>query len=107
MVVHDLGFIGVAVAPHEANAPLVIDAHTVLALTIAFEPLQSVSRQQCEGSHIRSRVEHVQLSQGLTLDGFESAHDSAAEEALGIRAAERPDHFLTVYCHPVNVKQYG
>jgi len=107
VVIHDLDFVGVAVAPGKAQAPLVIDADTVLALTIALQALQPVSRQQREGSHVRSRVQHVQFPQRLTLNDLEPAHGFPAEKALRISAAESPDHLQNVYCYSVNVKQYS
>ncbi len=107
MVIHNLDFIGVAIPPRKANTPLVIDAHAVLALAITFQALQSVSRQRRERSEIGRRVEHVQFSKSLALNGLEAAYGFPVEEALGLGAAKRPDHRMMVYCFPVNVKQYG
>src|SRR5216684_9228357 len=92
VIIHDLDFIGVAVAPYKAKAPLVIDADAVLALAIALQSLQSVPRQQRERAHIRRRVKHVEFPQALTLNGLEPAHRFPAEKALRISAAESPDH---------------
>jgi len=106
VVIDDLDFVGAAVPPRKAKAPLVIDADTVLALAIALQALQAVSRQQRERSHVRSRVQHVQFPQALTLNGLKPAYGFPAEEALRISAAESPDHVQKVYCCSVNVKQY-
>jgi hypothetical protein len=106
VVIHDLDFIGVGVAPRKAKAPLVIDADAVLALAIGLEALQSVPRQQRERAQIRRRVDHVEFPQGLTLNGLEPAHGFPVEKALRIRTAESPDHNEKIYCYSVNVKQY-
>jgi hypothetical protein len=42
VVVHNLNFVGVSLAPHKANAPFVIAANAVLPLTVAFQFLQPV-----------------------------------------------------------------
>jgi len=62
------------ITPHKADPPLVIDADAVLILPVAFQPLQSVSRQRRERSEVGCRVEHVQFPQSLPLNGPESAH---------------------------------
>jgi hypothetical protein len=81
VVIHDLDFIGVPVAPLKANPPLVVDADTVLALAIAFQAFQPVSQQQRKRSDIRRGVEHVQFPQGLALNGLKPAYSFSAEEA--------------------------
>jgi hypothetical protein len=73
VVIHNLDFIRVPVTPRKANAPLVIDADAVLALPIAFQALQSVSRQRRERSDIRRRVKYVELAKSLAFNRLESA----------------------------------
>jgi len=106
VVIHDLDFIGVPLAPRKANAPLVVDANAVLAPPVTLQALQPISRQTGKGSHIRRPVKHVQLPKSLALDGFEPPHWFTLKEALGVRAAEGPDHNGKVYRYPLNVKQY-
>lgn len=43
MVIDDLDVIGVAVAPHKADSPLVIDPDAVLTLSVAVQGLQPVA----------------------------------------------------------------
>lgn len=92
MVIHDLDFIGVPLAPRKANAPLVIDADAVQTFPIVFQRLQPVSRQCRERSEVRRCVEHVQFSKGLALNGLEPAYGFSMEKTLGISASEGPDH---------------
>ena len=44
------------IAPLKADAPLVIDADTVLVLPASFKTLQAVSRQAGEGAEVRRGV---------------------------------------------------
>src|SRR5262249_14166634 len=92
VVVHNLDFVGVSLAPHKANAPLVIDANAVLSLTVAFQFLQSIPWQGRKCSQVRRSVEYVQLPKRLPLNRLEPAHRLTAEEALGMGTAEGPDH---------------
>jgi len=43
MVVDDLDIFGIAVAPHEADAPLSVDANRVLADAISFQRLELIA----------------------------------------------------------------
>jgi hypothetical protein len=43
MIIRDLHRVGVAFAPDETNAPLVIDANAVLALAVAMQCLRAIS----------------------------------------------------------------
>jgi len=92
VIIHDLDLESVPFAPRKTNPPLVVNTDAVLALSIAFQSLQSVSGQCRERSEIRRCVEHVQFPKGLALDGLEPANGFSTEEALGISASEGPDH---------------
>ena len=45
MVVHDLGIVGIAIPPLEADSVAVIDADTVLPFPVGFERFQMKARQ--------------------------------------------------------------
>jgi len=62
MVIHDFYVVGVALAPCEADAPLVVDPNAVLTLAVAFQRLELVSGEGRKRPEIRRRVEHVQLA---------------------------------------------
>jgi hypothetical protein len=107
MVVNDLDFVGVPIAPKKANAPLIVDSDAVLPLPIPFQAFQAVSRQCRERSDIRCGIEDIQFAKSRTLDRLESANVFPVKKTLGIRAAEGPDHNLKVYCFSCHVKQYN
>jgi hypothetical protein len=48
MIVDDFHIVGFAVAPPKANAPLIVDADTVLAFSIANQFLEPISAGHAE-----------------------------------------------------------
>src|SRR6267154_3112141 len=106
MIIDDLNGVGVPVAPLKTDAPLVVDANTVLSNPITLQFLQPASRQRPESEHVRRRVEKVQLPECLPLNGLEAANRFPTKEPLGLRTAEGADHFLNLYCSTLNVNKY-
>jgi hypothetical protein len=96
---------GVTVLPAKADSPLVIAADAVLPLPVSLESLQLVPRQTRERPEILSRVQHAQLAKSLPLDGLKPTHRLAAEQALGLGCAARPDHSPSEYRLAFNVKR--
>ena len=105
MIVHDFDRVNVAVSTFKANTPLNVDANAVLPLPVPLQALQPVSRQIPERLQVGRGIQDVQFSQGGSLDRLEPAHRFPAEEALGVRAAERLDHTLMLYCFPLHVNR--
>lgn len=48
MVIDNFDLIGAGIRPHEADSILIIDANAVLALAIADESLQAISRRNTQ-----------------------------------------------------------
>jgi hypothetical protein len=42
MIIDDLDFVGITTLPNEANSPLLVDANTVLTLSVAAQSFQVV-----------------------------------------------------------------
>src|SRR5271166_6190762 len=63
MIVHELDVIGVPVAPHEANAPLLIDADRMLAAPFTRQRLEPVARRNAQVVEPRDRFKQEQLRQ--------------------------------------------
>jgi len=95
-----------SVPPLKANAPLVVDADTVLPHPVSSQFLQSGSRQSPKRAHIRRRIKQVQLPERLALNGPKPRHGVSQEEPFGFSAAEGPDHSPKVYCCALNVNEY-
>jgi hypothetical protein len=96
MVVDDLHVIRAAVMSDEAQAPLVVDADTVLALAITAQRLEAIAGRNFQVFHPVSSVEHLKLA---SRDGFkrlEPAYRFPAEEPLGIPTAEGADHISDI-----------
>lgn len=93
MIVHDLDIVRVAVAPAEADPPLVVDANAVLAAPIALERFQPVARWH---SQVIEALGGVELHEFPKHDPLELRRESAAghtcEETLGLAIDEAPDH---------------
>ena len=62
MVVGDLDFIGVTVAPLETHTPLLIDADTELADTISFQRFETVAPERPQLVKARGCVENFKAA---------------------------------------------
>ena len=58
MIVRYFCFIGITITPDKADAPLPIDANTVLSLSIASERLQVIAGRHAEVGEVSGRVKH-------------------------------------------------
>jgi hypothetical protein len=58
VVVHNLYVVSVSLFPYETDAPLIVDADTVLARAVAFEGVKSVTRGHRQIDQSLGCVEH-------------------------------------------------
>jgi len=93
MIVHDLHVIGVAVSPDEAQAPLVVDADTVLSGTVTAERLQLISRRRTQFRKFLRGSEDAQFasrhSRKITRKSLRHTVDPNCRRAL---VCEGPNH---------------
>jgi len=92
VVIHNFNLVRVALAPYEANPPLVVDPNTVLAFSVSAQALQPIPWWRGQIAESCSEMQLVKLSPGNTLNRLKPAHRFSAEEALGVDATERADH---------------
>lgn len=92
MVIHDLYLGRVALAPHEADAPLVVDANAVLPLSVAFQLFKPVTGRSGQVAKPHGEMQLLQFSPGNALDGSKSLHPLAVEQSLRIDAAKGCNH---------------
>jgi len=59
MIIYDLNIVSIAIAPHKADTPLIVDANTVLPVSVAFERFQSITRKRRQVAQFRG---YIQLS---------------------------------------------
>jgi len=93
MVVSDLDLEGIAVAPYEAYAPLVIDADAVLTYPATSELLQTVAGWLRQVGERAGSVDNEKLPHGGTKERWRKmARPLATEERLRIPVREGLDH---------------
>jgi hypothetical protein len=54
--------VGVSIAPHKTDTPLIVDAYTVLPGTVTFQLMKSVTRRNSQIRQTFGRVQHQKLS---------------------------------------------
>ena len=64
MIIDNLDCFGGAIAPDEADAPLVVDPDAVLSLAIAFERFEPITGRRANIGQLSRRVEHIELATG-------------------------------------------
>ena len=93
MIVNDLYILSIALFPGKADPQLVINADTVLALTIATKLLKAVTRRRAQIIEGFSSVQHGKLTQhDTTKVGREAPDGLAVKEPLSVAIGEALDH---------------
>ncbi len=92
MVIDDLNVEHIALLPYETDAPLIVDANTVLPLPVALEQLQPVAGDGSQIPELPSGIEHPQFAESYVLDSLKLLDSLAVKESLSIDRAEGPDH---------------
>jgi len=93
MVVNDLHVIGIAIFPAKADAPLIIDANTVLPGAIPVKLLQPIAGWGPEINEGLGRINDRQLAQHGTLKlAGKSSDRLTTEQRFRVPIAEALDH---------------
>lgn len=88
VVIDDLNVLRTFRGPHEAHAPLVVDANTVLAFAVTEKRLQSVTWGNAQILQHMSGVKHAQFLKGRGFDVHPAADACEAKEGFGFTAPE-------------------
>jgi hypothetical protein len=102
MIIDDLDAFRAALAPGEADSPLIVNPHTMLTLSIAVQSLKPVSR---DGRHVLQPLGIVQHSKFPSRHGFNVAEFTAPlakKKLLGLLAAEGSYQTSGVPREPLN-----
>jgi hypothetical protein len=91
-VFRDFDIFGIAIPPREADAVLIVDSDTVLALAVAAQRFQPVARRNQEIGESLRTVEGNETAERHGSDTGEFLHPLAPEEPLRLLALEAPDH---------------
>ena len=84
MVIHNLHFVGVTLAPNEADSPPVIDANSVLPFPVATQCLQVVPRRGSQNPQVRGGMKLKEFAQGHPLESTEPRDVMVVKELLGL-----------------------
>jgi hypothetical protein len=98
MIVDDFDLFSAAIAPYEANPPLIVDSDRVLPLSIALERFEPVARRLTQIVQCADAVEQQQLAPGLPLNGAKTGHVVIRKQARRRCVPERADHRRNLFC---------
>lgn len=102
VVVDDFDIFCTSVLPNETDPPLVIDADTVLALSVTLELFQAIARWDAEIFDRNRCVEQLQFSKGSSLHpGIHRFDKLFVPDAFSAPVAERSDHTTSVCRYPL------
>jgi hypothetical protein len=96
MVIDNLHIVGIPVAPDKADAPLIVDANTVLPFSVAFKRFQVISRGRGKVTKLRG---NIQLPEFPLCHPFESPKPPDALPRMKLFRIFRPkrlDHFSSL-----------
>jgi hypothetical protein len=93
MIVYDLDLLGADIVPHEADAPLIVDADTMLPNAVSLHGLQTVSGRRGQVVQLRGLMNLSKLPLRGPLDVLrQPLGKSAMEQRFGLTVGERSDH---------------
>jgi hypothetical protein len=100
VIVHYLNIVRVSFTPGEADPPLVVDADTVLAVTIAFQRLQPITPNRAKVRQAGRSLQPAEPFSRLILERSKLPAGKSLVDHLCLLAGERTDHYLkrTMLC---------
>jgi len=96
MIIRDFDIVGIAISPHKANSPLIVDANAVLALAIASQRFQAVAWRRNQIAQLSRDVQLAQLSLCHSLKFSEPRYPLSRMESFRFPGPKRPDHDIIV-----------
>jgi hypothetical protein len=93
VVVGEFHVMSLAIAPHEADPPLVVDPDAVLTLPVTAERLQTVARHRTQLVETLCRMDYLELASGPRDDPMvDTPYVPALEQRGGAPVSKAPDH---------------
>src|SRR5580704_11672266 len=92
MIVDDLNFVSVALAPNKTKPPLVVDSDAVLSFSIAMQRFQTISRRRHQVSQFSSAVQLPKLPARVMFDRLKPSARQPVVKSPSIGGAERLNH---------------
>ena len=88
MIAHNLYIMGMSIAPHEADAPPVVDANTVLTDAVALQRFEPVTPDGAQVVKISRSMKPTEPFPRSTLDALKFTAAEAVMERLGFCASK-------------------
>jgi len=96
MIVDNFDVMAVAIAPNEADSPLLIDPDGMLSLPVTTQRLQLVSRWRRQYAQFRRGVQLQQFAQRHALEGTEAPGMLVLKQFLGFLRRKTQNHTLRI-----------
>jgi hypothetical protein len=96
VIIHNFHVVGVSVAPHKTDTPLVVDADAVLSRAVMFQLMKPVTRRHSQIHQALGRVKHQKLSPSWLPDVRESADILIMKKPLRVRGLEGLNHIQRI-----------
>jgi hypothetical protein len=94
MIVNNFHFNRIAISPSKTQAPLIVDANTVLACSISLQRFKAVSRNISQVGESSRGIQHFQLSLRRPLNRLITRTMIVVEKVLDVLRPEASDHQL-------------
>ena len=93
VIIDNFDFFGVGSAPRETDAPLFVNANTVLALAVPLQRLQAIARRKPEELKFHGGVDQLELHERSLLNiSRQPPRTGALPELFSLCACEAFDH---------------
>ena len=93
MIIHYLDVVGISAPPLKTDAPLLVDANAILALSVARQFLETTRRRYAQILQDLGRVQDSESPSGNPLDVlWKFARELTIEDSLRFLAREGLDH---------------
>ena len=90
MVIDNLDFVGLAIAPDKANAPLTVDAEAVLPFPITFQSLQSVASRDARSSKTKAALSIRSFRYASTCTSSGSFRENPSSQIVAVSLQRKP-----------------
>jgi len=92
MVVHDFYVVGVAIAPHKANPPPIVDANAVLPFAVPVQRFEAVARRRGEVAQVGGDIQLPKFALRHPLESPETPYAFASVQPFRSLRAKGLDH---------------
>jgi len=96
VVIDNLHIVGIPVAPDKADAPLIVDANTVLPCSVAFKRFQVIPRGRGKVTKLRGNIQLPEFPLCHPLESPKPPDALPRMKLFRIFRPERPDHFSSL-----------